>query len=95
MDSLLVLVMYLHAIRVSEAIDLRLDQIDLNRGRMHVNRLKNGDPSMHYLEGDEIRALRKLRREYTATEFVFESERQGPPTPNAVRKMMADRKSVV
>lgn len=88
-DSLLILVMYRHALRVSEAIDLRWDQMDLNRGRMHVNRLKNGDPSMHYLEGDEIRALRKLRRDYSATEFVFESERQGPLTPNAVHKMMA------
>jgi len=88
-DGLLILVMYRHALRVSEAIDLRWDQMDLNRGRMHVNRLKNGDPSVHYLEGDEIRALRKLRRDYTATEFVFESERQGPLTPNAVHKMMA------
>ena len=82
-DGLLILVMYRHALRVSEAIDLRWDQMDLNRGRMHVNRRKNGDPSVHYLEGDEIRALRKLRRDYTSTEFVFESERQGPLTPNA------------
>lgn len=70
--------MYRHALRVGEAIDRRWDQIDLNRGRMHVNRLKNDDPSVHYLEGDEIRALRKLRRDYVSTEFVFESERQGP-----------------
>lgn len=88
-DSLLILVMYRHALRVGEAIDLRWDQIDLNKGRMHVNRLKNGDASVHYLEGDEIRALRKLRRDYASTEFVFESERQGPLTTNAVHKMVA------
>ncbi len=86
-DSLMILVMYRHALRVGELLDLRWDQMDLNRGRMHVNRLKNGDPSVHYLEGDEIRALRKLRREYPATDFVFESERQGPLTANAVHKM--------
>lgn len=88
-DSLIILVLYRHALRVGELVDLHWDQIDLNRGRMHVNRLKNGDPSVHYLEGDEIRALRKLRREYPATDFVFESERQGPLTPNAVHKMVA------
>jgi type 1 fimbriae regulatory protein FimB/type 1 fimbriae regulatory protein FimE len=88
-DSLLILVMYRHALRVGEAIDLRWDQIDLNNGRMHVNRLKNGDASVHYLEGDEIRALRKLRRDYASTEFVFESERQGPLTTNAIHKMVA------
>lgn len=48
---------------------------DLDRGKMHVNRLKNGDPSVHYLEDDEIRALRKLRRDYPGSEFVFASER--------------------
>lgn len=88
-DSLLILVMYRHALRVGEVVDLRWEQIDLNRGRMHVNRLKNGDASVHYLEGDEIRALRKLRRDYSATEFVFESERQAPLTTNAIHKMIA------
>jgi len=88
-DSLMILVMYRHALRVGELIDLRWDQMDLNRGRMHVNRLKNGDPSVHYLEGDEIRALRKLRRDYSVTDFIFESERQGPLTSSAVHKMVA------
>ncbi len=88
-NSLMILVMYRHALRVGELLDLHWDQMDLNRGRMHVNRLKNGDPSVHYLEGDEIRALRKLRREYPVTDYVFESERQGPLSPNAVHKMIA------
>jgi type 1 fimbriae regulatory protein FimB/type 1 fimbriae regulatory protein FimE len=88
-DCLMVLVMYRHALRVGELVDLRWDQMDLNRGRMHVNRLKNGDSSVHYLEGDEIRALRKLKRDYTKTDFVFESERQGPLTSSAVHKMVA------
>jgi len=88
-DSLMVLIMYRHALRVGELVDLRWDQMDLNRSRMHVNRLKNGDSSVHYLEGDEIRALRKLKREYVKTDFVFESERQGPLTSSAVHKMVA------
>lgn len=88
-DALLILITYRHAMRVSETTDLKWDQVDLNRGRMHVNRLKNGDPSVHYLEGDEIRALRKLRRDYPDSEFVFASERLGPLSPNAVHKIIA------
>ena len=88
-DALLILVMYRHALRVTELVDLKWDQVDLNRGRLHVNRLKNGDPSVHYLEGDEIRALRKLRRDYASAEFVFVSERQGPLSANAIHKLVA------
>lgn len=44
----------------------------LNRGRMHVDRLKNGEAFVNFREEDEIRALRKLRRDYSATNFVFD-----------------------
>lgn len=56
---------------------------------MHVNRLKNGDPSVHFLEGEEIRALRKLRQDYPSNSFVFLPERQGPLSKNAVHKIVA------
>lgn len=88
-DALLILIAYRHALRVSELVDLRWEQFDLNRGKMHVNRLKNGDPSVHFLEGEEIRALRKLRRDYPSNSFVFLSERQGPLSINAVHKIVA------
>ena len=88
-DSLLILMTYRHALRVGEVVDLKWDQVDLKRAKLHVNRLKNGDPSVHFLEGDEIRALRKLARDYPDSEFVFPSERQGPLSLNAVHKLVA------
>ena len=88
-DALLILMTYRHALRVSEAIDLKWDQADLAQGKLHVNRLKNGEPSVHYLEGDEIRALRKLRRSYPESPFIFPSERQGPLSASAVYKIVA------
>jgi len=54
-----------------------------------VNRLKNGDPSVHFFEGDETSALRKHRRAYPESAFVFCSERQGPLSLNAVYKIIA------
>jgi hypothetical protein len=34
----------------------------------------------HYLEGDELRHLRRLHRESAQARFVFSSERRGPLT---------------
>src|SRR5437016_6041227 len=69
-DRLLVLMAYRHAFRVGEIVDLKWDQVDLERGKLHVNRLKNGDASVHFLEGEEIRAPRNLQRLQEST-FVF------------------------
>jgi integrase len=62
-DSTMVLVTYRHGLRASEVCDLQWHQVELDQGRMHVRRAKNGTPSVHPIRGDEIRALRKLRRE--------------------------------
>jgi len=59
------------------ACDLRSHQIELSEGRLHVHRVKNGTPSVHPIRGDEMRALRKLRREYPSDAYVFVSERGG------------------
>jgi type 1 fimbriae regulatory protein FimB/type 1 fimbriae regulatory protein FimE len=87
-DQTLILMMFRHGLRVSEAVDLRWDQIDFKAGCIHINRLKNGKPATHYLEGDEMRALRRLRREQTRNPFIFVSERGGPLTRSTVNKMI-------
>jgi len=88
-DAALILLAYRHGFRVSELIALRWDQIDLKQGLLHVNRLKNGTPSNHPIRGPEIRALRRLQREYPETPYVFVTERKGPLTPSTVRKIVA------
>lgn len=88
-DATVILLTYRHAGRVSEVISWRRDQVDLEHGLLHVNRLKNGTPSVHPLRGPEIRALRKLFREYPDSPYVFSSERKGPLTAATVRKIVA------
>ena len=56
---------------------MRSHQVELNAGRLHVRRAKRGTPSVHPLQGDEIRALRRLQREQEASPYVFLSERSG------------------
>lgn len=88
-DKWLISIIYAHALRVSEATDLRWEQVDLAKARIHINRLKNGDPSVHYLEGEELRALRQLRREHPESDFVFNSQRQGPISARQVHTIVA------
>jgi integrase len=78
-DATMILVAYRHGLRASELCDLQWHQIELDQGRMHVRRAKNGTPSVHPIRGDEIRALRKLRRE-NPDAHVFVTERGGPMT---------------
>jgi integrase len=78
-DATMILVTYRHGLRASEVCDLQWHQVELDQGRMHVRRAKNGTPSVHPIRGDEIRALRKLRRESpTEASYVFVTERGGP-----------------
>jgi type 1 fimbriae regulatory protein FimE len=88
-DSTLLLLTYRHGLRVGELIALRWDQVDLKQGLLHVARLKHGVPATHPLRGPELRALRKLQRDYPSSPYVFASERRGPLTTSAVRKLTA------
>jgi type 1 fimbriae regulatory protein FimE len=88
-DRTLLLLAYRHGLRVSELVGLRWDMVDLGQGILHVRRLKNGVASSHPLRGPEIRALRRLKREYPETPYVFITERKGPLTTATVRKLVA------
>jgi type 1 fimbriae regulatory protein FimB/type 1 fimbriae regulatory protein FimE len=88
-DATMILIAYRHGLRVSELVALRWDQVDFAHGRLHVNRAKNGLASVHPLRGEEIRALRRVKRETGESRYSFVSERHGPMTPAGFRKTLA------
>jgi type 1 fimbriae regulatory protein FimB/type 1 fimbriae regulatory protein FimE len=78
-DATMILVGYRHGLRVSELVGLRWDQVEFRTATLHVRRVKQGTPSTHPIVGDELRALRRLRREQEPkSPFVFTSERGAP-----------------
>jgi integrase len=88
-DATMIIVAYRHGLRAAELVDLRWDQVDLGRNAaLHVRRVKRGTPATHPLQGDEMRALRELKRG-TQSPFVFVSERGAPFTTAGFAKMVA------
>ena len=77
-----------HGFRVSELCALTWDAVDLAGGWLHVSRRKNGVPSTHPLNGDEIRELRALKREAESSRFVFNNERGAPISPAGFARML-------
>jgi type 1 fimbriae regulatory protein FimB/type 1 fimbriae regulatory protein FimE len=78
-DWLIGLLIYRHGLRVSEACDLRWDDISLTKRTIQVRRLKGSDNSTHYLERDEIAGLKRLQREQELkSAYVFVNERGQP-----------------
>ena len=87
-DATLILIAFRHGLRAVEICDLEWSQVEFGRSAsLHVRRVKNGKPSVHPLRGDEVRALRKLHAE-TQGNFVFETERGGPFTSDAVNRLI-------
>jgi integrase len=61
-DATMSLIGYRHGLRASELCDLQWSQVELATGRLHVRRAKNGSPSVHPMQGDEIRAAGSAAR---------------------------------
>ncbi len=87
-DATLILIAFRHGLRATEICDLEWSQVEFGRSAsLHVRRAKNGKASVHPIRGDELRALRELQRN-AKTPFVFETERGGPFTPDAVNRLV-------
>jgi site-specific recombinase XerD len=91
-DWLIGLLIYRHGLRVSEACDLRWDDIDLTNRTIIVRRLKGSTDSSHYLERDELAGLKRLRHQqaakYIKSAYVFVNERGEPFRRMGIARMI-------
>jgi len=90
----MLLLAYRHGLRVSELVNMRVADVDLDSGRLFVRRCKGSLSTNQPLQGDEIRALRAwLRQRIDApcsnSPLFFLSER-GPMTRQAFNYVCAE-----
>jgi type 1 fimbriae regulatory protein FimB/type 1 fimbriae regulatory protein FimE len=85
-DSTMLLMAFRHGLRASELCGLQWSDVEFASGTLHLRRAKGGQTSTHPLLGDEMRALRALKRK---SPFVFVSERDAPFSVSGLQKMVA------
>lgn len=83
-NSLLILILYRHGLRRSEAARLRWSDVDLEEGTIYIRRIKGSRSGRHPLQGDEMRALKKLKRDYSPSPFVFTGNRHTPMSERTI-----------
>ena len=75
-DATMILMAFRHGLRAAELVDLRWEQVDLGRNAgLHVRRVKKGIAATHPLQGDEMRALRELKRKAVAVRVCLRAWR--------------------
>jgi integrase len=89
-DATMISLAFRSCLRVGELVTLTWDAVSFEEGTIHIRRLKGSDPSTHKIEGDMLRAFRRLKREQKPpSPFIFTSERGAPLSAAAFRKMLA------
>lgn len=88
-DRTLLLLMYRRALRVSEAINLRWDQVDPEEGWMRLPRLKGGVTTAQPLSAAEKGVLHALKSRYPVSRYVFPSERGARLSRGAVNRLVS------
>ena len=86
-DAAMLLICFRHGLRASELCELRWSDIEFETATLHIRRAKGGTATTHPLLGDEMRALRVLKREATSP-FIFVSERRAPFTVSGLQKLV-------
>ncbi|MBI3657347.1 MAG: tyrosine-type recombinase/integrase [Acidobacteria bacterium] len=93
-DRCLILLMFRHGLRVSEAVGLKLSDVDTEGRSLHVKRLKRGLSTTHPLRADEVRAVKawltaraRMKPEGKA---LFVSERRQPLSRKTAWRLIRD-----
>ena len=77
-DHLIILMIYRHGLRVTEAASLRLDALNLKEARIWVRRAKGSTDGAQPITGDELRAIRRyLAIRKSSLPWLFVNERGG------------------
>lgn len=94
-NSLIIRLIYGHALRLDETLKLRWRQIDLYRGKLELVRKKGKQEIVRDVTRDELNALRGLQQgekqegRGRADDLLFPSDTGKPLTRNAIFKMIA------
>jgi len=78
-DKAIFLIAYRHGLRISEIGMIERSDVDLERWRIRIVRLKNSNGGEYPLQADEVKAIKAhLKERKDASPYLFTSARQTP-----------------
>jgi integrase len=87
-DRILLLLMFRHGLRTSEACLLKWDAVMFDQRSIVIVRLKGSTSGIHRLQPDEVDALTQLKERYPGHYSLFINERGEKLTPGAIAKIV-------
>lgn len=87
-DYTLILLMYYHGLRISEACRLRWSNINFDHATIWVHRSKGSISGTHPLSGSELRSLRKLKSLCGNSPYLFLLKEGVPISEHGIRKLI-------
>lgn len=73
-NELIVTMLYRHGLRESELCNIKKNHLMIEEGKIFIKRLKNGINSTHFIEGEDLRLLRRyltFREKNNLKEFPY------------------------
>lgn len=87
-DRALLLMMFRHGLRATEACRLKWDAIMFDRRVIYIQRLKGSASGAHPLAADEIELLQRVGERYPSDCHVFLNEYKRPLTVTGIQKIV-------
>ena len=87
-DATILLMCFRHGLRAGELCELQWSDVEFETATLHLRRAKGGQTGTHPLSGEELRALRALKRE-AKLPYIFETERGTPFSVAGLEKLVA------
>jgi len=89
-NYLLILLCFRHGLRLSELADLQWRMFDFDRKLLRVSRSLHGIDSRHPLSSMELKALRKLRKDYPGSRYLFVSGDGSRLSSRSISRIIAE-----
>ncbi len=80
-DSCMLMICFRHGLRASELCELQWTDVEFETATLHIRRAKGGTTTTHPLLGEELRALRALKRRPSHPSSLFRREAHRSPSP--------------
>lgn len=87
--KLIIQILYCSGLRVSEVINLRINDIDFNRKSIHIKGAKGKKDRLTIISKTVLQNIDKYLREWQTLEYIFESARGGKLTTRTIQAIVS------